>query len=65
MIFLVSLDEIDALQDVCNIIDPSLRHIQLGHCLVQVETLIFCVYQQKYELFGEFHETIVFTAFFI
>ena len=57
-----SYDDVDALEDVRDVVNPPFLHFELLHRLVQVDAHLGSLDQELYELFGEFHQTVLLAA---
>ena len=62
VVFLEALDEVDALEHVGDVVDASFLHVQDLHGLVEVEAVVFGLYESGYELFCQFHKTVFLPA---
>jgi hypothetical protein len=62
MVLFVSLNEVDALENVGDVVDPSLGHAELLHSVIEVEALLVCLHEQLYELFGQLHQSVLLPA---
>lgn len=59
VVLLVSLDQINSFEDICNIVDSPFCDFEIEHGNVKVKALVACSYQQLDELLGEFDETVL------
>ncbi len=50
--------EANAFQDIGNIVDPPLLYLKLGDCLIEVNTLFWCVLNELDELLGQLDKTV-------
>lgn len=62
MVLFESYYDVDALEDVGDVVNPPFLYFELLHCLVQVNAHLRSLDQQLDELFGEFHQTVLFAA---
>lgn len=62
MVLLVSLDEVDAFEDVGDVVDPPLWYAQLLHRVIKIQALLICFHQQLYELLRQFHQAVLLPA---
>ena len=60
VVLLESLDEVDAFEHVCDIVDSSLLHAEHFHCFVEVEAVVVGVDEAFDEFLGEFDKPILF-----
>ena len=59
MVLFESYYDVDALEHVGNVVNPPFLDFELLHCLVQVNAHLRSLDQELYELFGEFHQTVL------
>jgi hypothetical protein len=53
MVLFEPLNEVYALKYVSNIIYPTFLDLKVHHCLIEIQALVFSIYQEENELFGE------------
>lgn len=59
MVLFESYYDVDALEDVGDVVNPPFLDFELLHCLIQVNAHLRSLDQELYELFGEFHQTVL------
>lgn len=59
MVLFESYYDVDALEDVGDVVNPPFLHFQLLHRLVQVDAHLRSLDQELDELLGEFHQTVL------
>lgn len=59
MVLFESYYDVDAFEDVGDVVNPPFLHFELLHGLVQVYAHLRSLDQELYELFGEFHQTVL------
>ena len=64
MVLLESLDQVDSVQYVGNVIYPSLGYLKLDHSRVEVQLLVGSFYQKEDEFFGKFYQAVISTLTF-
>lgn len=62
MILFESLNEIDAFEDIGNVVNPPLLHAENLHSFVQVKTVIVCVDESLDEFLGQLDKPVLFPA---
>lgn len=62
MVFSTLLDQPNTFEHVCNVVNAPLLHGQLIHSHVEVQGLVGCPLQQRYEAQSERHEAVLFAA---
>lgn len=59
VVLFVPLNEVDTLQDVCDVVDPPLLDAELLHGLVQVQSSVGLLAEQVYEIVRQLDQAVL------
>jgi len=65
MILLEPFNEINSLKHIGDVINSSLLHLQILHCYIEIQLLVFGTFQKADELLRQLHKAILLAAFLV